>query len=101
MPEIARSHHEKLDGTGYPNGARAEDIPVGTRIMTIADIFDALTASDRPYKRALAPEKALTILDEERRAGALDSALLDLFIEARLFERVPQITRSDSSRRTL
>ena len=101
VPEIARSHHEKLDGTGYPNGARAEDIPVGSRIMTIADIFDALTASDRPYKRALAPEKALTILEEERRAGALDSALLDLFIEARLFERVPQISRGDSSRRTL
>jgi HD-GYP domain-containing protein (c-di-GMP phosphodiesterase class II) len=88
VPEIARSHHEKLDGSGYPHGVGAEQIPVGSRIMTIADIFDALTASDRPYKRALSPERALSLLDEERKAGALDSALLDLFIEGRVFERV-------------
>ncbi|PYO51563.1 MAG: hypothetical protein DMD84_12530 [Candidatus Rokuibacteriota bacterium] len=87
VPEIARSHHEKLDGTGYPYGARAEAIPVQSRMMAIADIYDALTASDRPYKKALRAEEALAILDAERRAGALDSALLDLFIEARVFER--------------
>ena len=55
-------------------------------MMTIADIYDALTASDRPYKKALPAEEALTILEAERRAGAIDPALLDLFIEARLFE---------------
>jgi len=87
VPEIARSHHEKLDGSGYPYGVRAEQIPLGSRMMTIADIYDALTASDRPYKKALRPEEALDILDRERRAGALDSALLDLFIDARVFER--------------
>src|SRR6266446_1256323 len=87
VPEIARSHHEKLDGTGYPYGARAEAIPVQSRMMAIADIYDALTASDRPYKKALRAEEALAILDAERRAGALDSALLDLFVEARVFER--------------
>src|SRR5438094_8047029 len=87
VPEIARSHHEKLDGSGYPYGARAEAIPVQSRMMAIADIYDALTASDRPYKKALRAEEALAILDAERRAGALDSALLDLFIEARVFER--------------
>jgi HD-GYP domain-containing protein (c-di-GMP phosphodiesterase class II) len=88
VPEIARAHHEKLDGSGYPYGARADQIPVQSRMMAIADIYDALTASDRPYKKALRAEEALTILDAERRAGALDSALLDLFFEARLFERV-------------
>jgi HD-GYP domain-containing protein (c-di-GMP phosphodiesterase class II) len=88
VPEIARAHHEKLDGTGYPYGARAEQIPVQSRMMAIADIYDALTASDRPYKKALRAEEALAILDAERRAGALDSALLDLFFEARVFERV-------------
>src|SRR5436189_25741 len=88
VPEIARAHHEKLDGTGYPYGARAEQIPVQSRMMAIADIYDALTASDRPYKKALRAEEALAILDAERRAGALDGALLDLFFEARVFERV-------------
>lgn len=88
VPEIARGHHEKLDGSGYPSGARAEQIPVQSRMMAIADIYDALTAADRPYKKALRAEEALAILDAERRAGALDSALLDVFLEARVFERV-------------
>jgi HD-GYP domain-containing protein (c-di-GMP phosphodiesterase class II) len=90
VPEIARAHHEKLDGSGYPHGVRADEIPVQSRMMAIADIYDALTASDRPYKKALRAEEALTILDAERRAGALDGALLDLFIEARVFERAPR-----------
>ena len=56
-------------------------------MMAIADIYDALTATDRPYKKAVRVEEALDILDAERRAGALDSGLLDLFIEARVYER--------------
>jgi HD-GYP domain-containing protein (c-di-GMP phosphodiesterase class II) len=88
VPEIARAHHEKLDGSGYPYGARAEQIPVQSRMMAIADIYDALTAGDRPYKKALRAEEALAILDAERRMGALDSALLDVFLDARVFERV-------------
>ncbi|HEU4368535.1 MAG TPA: HD domain-containing phosphohydrolase [Methylomirabilota bacterium] len=87
IPEIARSHHEKLDGSGYPFGAAAEQIPVQARMMTIADIYDALTAADRPYKKALRVEDALDTLRAEHRAGALDGALLDLFIDARVFER--------------
>jgi HD-GYP domain-containing protein (c-di-GMP phosphodiesterase class II) len=87
VPDIAGAHHEKLDGSGYPNRARAEQIPVGSRMMAIADIYDALTATDRPYKKAVRSDEALAILDAERRAGALDSALLDLFIAARVFER--------------
>jgi response regulator RpfG family c-di-GMP phosphodiesterase len=87
IPEIARSHHEKLDGSGYPFGFRGDQIPLQSRMMTIADIYDALTATDRPYKKAVRVEEALDTLREEQRTGALDGALLDLFIEARVFER--------------
>jgi HD-GYP domain-containing protein (c-di-GMP phosphodiesterase class II) len=80
VPEIARAHHEKLDGSGYPSGSRTAEIPVQSRMMTISDIFDALTASDRPYKAAVPVESALDILHHERRAGAIDPALLDLFV---------------------
>jgi len=87
IPEIARSHHEKLDGTGYPFAFRGEQIPVQSRMMTIADIYDALTATDRPYKKAIRVEEALDILRDEQAAGALDGALLDLFIDARIYDR--------------
>ncbi|HEY7039998.1 MAG TPA: HD domain-containing phosphohydrolase [Methylomirabilota bacterium] len=87
VPEIARSHHEKLNGTGYPAGWRAPDIPIQTRMMTISDIFDALTSRDRPYKPALPVERALDILGQERRAGAVDGELLSLFIAVRPWDR--------------
>ena len=87
VPEIAGAHHERLDGSGYPRGLRGDAIPVQARMMTIADIYDALTASDRPYKKAVPVEHALDILQAERRAGAVDGDLLNLFIAARVFER--------------
>jgi HD-GYP domain-containing protein (c-di-GMP phosphodiesterase class II) len=87
VPDIARAHHEKLDGSGYPEGRRAAEIPIQSRMMTISDIFDALTASDRPYKAAVPVERALDILSDERRAGALDPSLLDLFVELKPWER--------------
>src|SRR4029077_1737914 len=64
VPEIARAHHEKLNGSGYPYKLHGDQIPLPTKMMTICDIFDALTASDRPYKRAVAVDRALGILDE-------------------------------------
>jgi HD-GYP domain-containing protein (c-di-GMP phosphodiesterase class II) len=87
IPEIAHAHHEKLDGSGYPRGLRATDIPLQSRIMTVADIFDALVAWDRPYKRAVPVERALAILDEEMRDGKLDRDVLQLFIDAKVYER--------------
>ncbi len=87
IPEIAHAHHEKLDGSGYPRRLNAEDIPLQSRIMTVADIFDALVAWDRPYKRAVPVERALAILDEEMRDGKLDRDVLQLFIDAKVFER--------------
>jgi len=87
IPVIARSHHEKLNGSGYPYGFTGDQIPLQSKMMTIADIYDALTASDRPYKRAITTEKALDILDYERKAGNIDGVLLDLFVDAKVYER--------------
>jgi HD-GYP domain-containing protein (c-di-GMP phosphodiesterase class II) len=88
VPLIAESHHEKLNGSGYPHGLLGDAIPIQSRMMAIADIFDALTASDRPYKKAVPLERALDILGHEARDGHIDRRLLDLFIEGRIFERV-------------
>ena len=87
IPEIAYGHHEKLDGKGYPRSITASEIPVQTRMMTISDIYDALTASDRPYKKAMPASKAIDILGYEAKEGKVDKALLELFIEAKVFER--------------
>jgi HD-GYP domain-containing protein (c-di-GMP phosphodiesterase class II) len=83
---IAGAHHERLNGTGYPNQLRADEIPLQSKMMSISDIFDALTASDRPYKRAVPLEKALDILGFEVKDGHLDADLLRIFIEARVWE---------------
>jgi len=87
IPAIAAGHHEKLDGTGYPNRLSAPDIPVQTRMMTIADIFDALSAADRPYKKAVPVERALHILELAVADGELDPDLFRVFVEARIFDR--------------
>ena len=92
IPEIAYGHHEKLNGTGYPRRVTGDDIPVQTRMMTIADIFDALTATDRPYKRAVPAERALDILSEEAKEGMIDMNLLKTFIEARIYLALPKST---------
>jgi HD-GYP domain-containing protein (c-di-GMP phosphodiesterase class II) len=88
IPEIAGAHHEKLDGTGYPRGLAGDAIPVPARMMAISDIFDALTASDRPYKKAVPVDKALDILSSEVKAGKLDAELYRIFIDARVFQLV-------------
>jgi HD-GYP domain-containing protein (c-di-GMP phosphodiesterase class II) len=85
---IAGAHHERLNGTGYPNRLRAEEIPLQSKMMSISDIFDALTASDRPYKRAVPVEKALDILGFEVKDGHVDGELVRIFSEARVWEPV-------------
>ena len=84
---IAAAHHEYLNATGYPRRLGGPEIPIESRIMTIADIFYALTASDRPYKKAVPASKALDILRDEVKEGKVDSALLHLFIDAKVYER--------------
>ncbi len=88
VPQIAYGHHEKLNGGGYPNALAGGAIPVQTRMMTIADIYDALTATDRPYKRAVDPVRALDILHAEAREGMLDGGLLALFTQAEVYRQL-------------
>ncbi len=83
VPLWARSHHELLDGSGYPNKLTAKDLPFEVRLLTILDIYDALTAEDRPYKPAMAPEKAFKILESMRDEGKLDGEILSLFEESK------------------
>lgn len=91
VPDIAGKHHEYLDGSGYPSGVRAEAIPAQTRMMTIADIFDALTASDRPYKKAVPLERALSILEMEVAAGKLDVHLFRAFLDGEVYRVIETI----------
>ncbi len=91
VPEIAYGHHEKLNGAGYPLKRRDPEISLQTRMMTIADIYDALTAWDRPYKKAIPPEKAIDILGMEVKDGHVDADLLQIFIDAKVFARIDEL----------
>ena len=94
VPDWAYAHHEKLDGSGYPRRLRAEQIPFPVRALTISDIYDALAARDRPYKKAVPDDRALDILNAEARRGGIDHDLLDLFIEGTGSWRAVQGTRT-------
>ncbi|MBI6545568.1 MAG: HD family phosphohydrolase, partial [Cyanobacteria bacterium NC_groundwater_1444_Ag_S-0.65um_54_12] len=98
VPTIAYAHHEKLNGSGYPNRLQSKEIPIQARMMTISDIYDALTASDRPYKKAVQPEKALEILDYESRDGNIDIDLLDVFKVAKIYELAGNSDRANAAR---
>jgi HD-GYP domain-containing protein (c-di-GMP phosphodiesterase class II) len=89
VPEVAYSHHEKRDGSGYPRGLSGDAIHLDGQIMAIADIYDALIAADRPYKKAVPHEKAKAILVEDaERRGALHPALVRLFFDRECY-RLP------------
>lgn len=93
LPEIAYCHHEKLDGTGYPRGLTSHEIPLQSKIMTIADIFDALTAADRWYKEAVPMERAIDILGYEVQQGKLDPVLFEIFVQRKIYEVTqPKVT---------
>lgn len=85
VPKYAASHHEKLDGSGYPRGLTANEIPFQLRIMVIADIFEALTAKDRPYKQPINLSLAIKIMEYMKKDKHIDSDIYDLFIKKRLF----------------
>ena len=92
VADLAYGHHEHIDGTGYPRKLKGDAIKPQVRMMTISDVFDALTASDRPYKKGMSIERALDILDKEfAQRGKIDPVLLDVFIHKRLYE----VTHSD------
>ncbi|MFQ5638208.1 MAG: HD domain-containing phosphohydrolase [bacterium] len=87
IPKYSAAHHEYLNGTGYPKGLLDDEIAIQSRIMCIADIYDALSAPDRPYKKAIPLEKTLDILREEVKAGKLDDDIVELFIAKKLYGR--------------
>jgi len=86
VPLFAAGHHEMLDGSGYPKQVTSEDIPLQTRIITVADIYEALIAKDRPYKGSMDPVRSLAILQEEAAKGRLDNELVRIFIEKKVYE---------------
>jgi HD-GYP domain-containing protein (c-di-GMP phosphodiesterase class II) len=85
VPEFAGGHHERVDGKGYPRGLTQEQMPLPARIMAIADIFEALTAKDRPYKPAKTLSESLRILGFMKQEGHVDPDLFDLFIRERVY----------------
>lgn len=88
IPEIALKHHEKLDGSGYPYGLKEKDIPIQARMMAIADVYDALIATDRPYKKSIPLSKAFDILKEEADNHKLDKDLLNIFMKYKIYEQI-------------
>jgi HD-GYP domain-containing protein (c-di-GMP phosphodiesterase class II) len=86
VPEYAGGHHERMDGKGYPKGLHREDMSLQARMMGIADIFEALTAADRPYKAPMKLSQALRILEDFKKNGHIDPDLFEIFLE----KRVPQ-----------
>jgi HD-GYP domain-containing protein (c-di-GMP phosphodiesterase class II) len=93
IPKIAHAHHEKLNGKGYPRGLLAHEIPIQSKMMTIADIYDALTDKDRPYKKAIPVERALDILKMEVKDNHVDNDLLNVFIDGKIYEILtPKLT---------
>ena len=87
VPEYAGGHHERMDGKGYPRGLKREQMSVQARVMGIADIFEALTAKDRPYKRGKTLSESLKILGNFRVDGHIDPDLFDIFVRKKIYLR--------------
>ncbi|HEX4845244.1 MAG TPA: HD domain-containing phosphohydrolase, partial [Geothrix sp.] len=96
VPEIAWAHHERLNGKGYPRQLKEPDIPVQSKLMAVSDVYDALTAADRPYKAAVSVERSLEILEQEAKVNLLDAEVLRIFLEAKIYERTLAHTRPAS-----
>lgn len=95
VPEIAHGHHEKLNGKGYPRGLKEEEIILQAKIMCVCDIFDALTATDRPYKKAAPLDKAIQILKFEVKDNHLDPELVDIFVKKKVYRAVTQFKEAE------
>ncbi|MFB6259890.1 MAG: HD-GYP domain-containing protein, partial [Thiohalorhabdaceae bacterium] len=85
VPQLAGGHHERMDGQGYPRGLVGEENPLGARMMAVADVFEALTAADRPYKTAKTLSEALTIMGRMCQDNHFDPDVFDLFIRQRVY----------------
>ena len=87
MPEFAGGHHERMDGKGYPRGLTRDQMSVQARMMAIADVFEALTARDRPYKAGKTLTEALAILVRMKLTGHVDPDLFDVFVREKVYLR--------------
>jgi HD-GYP domain-containing protein (c-di-GMP phosphodiesterase class II) len=91
VPEYAGGHHERMDGKGYPKGLKREEMSVQARCMGIADIFEALTAKDRPYKKGKTLSESLEILGRMKENGHVDPDLFDIFVRRRVYQRYAEM----------
>ncbi len=91
VPEYAGGHHERMDGKGYPKGLSREQMSVQARVMGIADIFEALTARDRPYKQGMKLSQAMSIMNKFKLNGHIDPDLFDVFVEQRIYQRYAEM----------
>jgi HD-GYP domain-containing protein (c-di-GMP phosphodiesterase class II) len=96
IPGFAAGHHEKLDGSGYPKGIHDEEIPLPAKMMAVADIYDALTAADRPYKKAVSHEKAMQILGFEVKDNHIDGDLVELFTVHEVYRAIDGMSPSET-----
>jgi HD-GYP domain-containing protein (c-di-GMP phosphodiesterase class II) len=87
VPEYAGGHHEKMDGTGYPKGLKRDEMSVPARMMAIADIFEALTAADRPYKKAKTLSESLGIMKKMNETDHIDPDLFRLFVKTGIYRK--------------
>lgn len=87
VPEFAGGHHERMDGKGYPRGLKRESLSVQARAMGIADIFEALTATDRPYRRGMKLSQAIGIMQTLKTSGHIDADLFDIFLRQGIYKR--------------
>jgi HD-GYP domain-containing protein (c-di-GMP phosphodiesterase class II) len=87
VPAIAGAHHERMDGQGYPKGLVRDQISMQGRILGLADVFEALTARDRPYKKPMSLRQALAVLGEMRDEGHIDSELFEVFVREKVYLR--------------
>ena len=91
VPEYAGGHHERMDGKGYPKGLKREEMSVQARCMGIADIFEALTAKDRPYKKGKTLSESLEILGKFKQNGHIDPDLFDIFVRRKVYQRYAEM----------
>lgn len=92
VPEIACGHHERMDGNGYPRGLFAQDMSLPARAMAVADVFEALCASDRPYKKALRLSESMAIMGRMKENNHLDPVLFDFFVSSGIYRRYAEMS---------
>ncbi|MER2624289.1 MAG: HD domain-containing phosphohydrolase, partial [Accumulibacter sp.] len=95
VPEFAGGHHERMDGKGYPRGLKRDQLSWQARMIGIADIFEALTARDRPYKEAMTVSQALAIMDKFRRNGQIDPDLHEIFVRRAIYRKYASVFLDD------